>query len=166
VAAPPPQQAYPQPQYPQAQYPQAPQPHRPVRPSGVAITAMILCTLASLWQIWGDIVLFSALDGIFGAPWWIIASNVVGTIGDVILIAGTILMWRRRPLGRILAVIGLGVALVTVFGVRLMALSEDVSFEWSSLTYLYLTLTVLSLAFVLLPSTGRYLKGGRDRVLA
>ena len=153
----------PQPLHPQPLYPQAPDPQRPASSSGVAILAMILCTVSSLCLVG------SAISVVIGSPPILVdvppgvsaLDNGVWTIGDILVIVGTILMWGRTPAGRILAIIGLGMVLASMLGIELVALSRPydntVVRPW---TYPINVFTVLSLAFALLPDTGRHVKAG------
>jgi serine/threonine protein kinase len=158
---PPPQQPYPQPLYPQAPYPQP-----PTSASGIAITAMILCTASSLSLVWSAISFLSGYPPLVAhtdmPPGVTLLANGVWTIGDILLIIGTILMWSRTSAGRILAIIGLSMVLASMLALELVALSapdDSVVRPW---TYLINIFTVLSLAFVLLPGTGRYFKAGHS----
>lgn len=84
--------------------------------------------------------------------------------GNVIL--GTVLMWSRVAAGRVVAVIGLGMVLIPMLGFEIAALAaprEGIVMPW---TYLINVVTVASLAFLLLPGTGRYLKARRVPALA
>jgi hypothetical protein len=40
-------------------------------------------------------------------PGMIAMTNWMWTIGDVLAISGTVLLWRPKPVGRVLAIIGL-----------------------------------------------------------
>jgi serine/threonine protein kinase len=149
----------------QPPYPQAPYPQRSASSSGIAITAMILCTLSSLSLVWSAISFLTGSPPLVARadmpPGVTLLANGVWTIGDLLLIVGTILMWSRTSAGRILAIIGLSLVLTSMLALELVALSApDDSFvrPW---TYLINVFTVLSLAFVLLPGTGSYLKAGR-----
>jgi len=142
-------------------YPQVPYLQRPASSSGVAITAMILCTVTSLLLVW------SAISVLIGSPPVATSrmppgvgalGNWMWTIGDILLISGTILMWRRRTTGRLLVIIGLGLVLAAMLGFELAALSAPSIV--SPLIYLINVFTVVSLVFVLLPGTDRHLKTG------
>jgi hypothetical protein len=54
---------------------------------------------------------------------WASALNVVCSIGDILLIVGTIFTWCRNPAGRVLAIGGLCLTLAAVVGFELMAVS-------------------------------------------
>lgn len=150
------QQPNPQPMHSQSPYLQLPAPS-----AGIAIAAMILCTASSLSLVWSAVSFLVGLAPIESpakAPGVILLSNGVWTIGDILLIIATILMWGRAPVGRILAIIGLIMVLISMVSLELVALStphDSIVRPW---TYAINALTVLSLAFVLLPDTGRYLK--------
>lgn len=70
-------------------------------------------------------------------------------------------MWRRKSVGPILAAVGLGMVAVASLGVELTAFLASVYIAPGPLTYLIDVCTVLSLLFVLLPGTSRYLKTHR-----
>lgn len=158
-----PQQPYPQPFYPQGPYPQAPYPQRPASPSGIAITALILCTAASLSLVWSATSVIAGNPPVLGdmPSGAALLGNAVWTIGDILVIIGTILMWSRASAGRVLAIIGLSMVLAAMVGFELVALSATYAGFVSPWAYLINVLTILSLAFVLLPDTGRYLRAGR-----
>jgi len=145
-----------------AMYPQTHFLQRPPPSSSVAITASILCTTSSLYLI------YSAISVIIGQPPVIIHSyippgavlldNGVWTVGDILVIVGTILMWSRTPAGRLLTIIGLGMVLASMLGFELVALSEPNAIIVRPWAYPINFLTKLSLGFVLLPTTGSYVK--------
>lgn len=157
----PPQQPYPQAQYPQPPYPQPPYP----QPTpGIAVVATVLCTLTSLCVVWSTISLMAGEPFVvhFGsqAPVWATVLNLVWSIGDILLIIGTIFLWSRNALGRILAAVGLCLVLASVVGFEVAAASmpDLVVRPW---TWTIDFFAVLALAFVLLPATGTYLRSGR-----
>ena len=156
---------HPPPQQPQGPYPLAPYPPQPVPAPGIAVTAMVLCTLTSLCVVWSVIglVVGNAFVVVYGLqfPGWATALNVIWAIGDLLLIVGTIFMWARNAAGRILAVAGLCLALAAVVSFELVSVStpgEVVVRPWAWLIDIF---AVLGLAFVLLPGTGAYLNAGR-----
>jgi hypothetical protein len=155
-----PQQPYPQPLYPQAPYLQ-----RPAPSSGIAITAVVLCTVSSLSLVWSAISFLIGLPPVEDTsmpPGAGILANLVWTIGDILLIIGTIMMWSRAPAGRILAIIGLSMVLTSMLSFELAAWAaphDSIVRPW---TYAINIFTILSLAFVLLPDTGRYLSAQRS----
>jgi serine/threonine protein kinase len=148
-------------------YPQTPYPQRPASSSSVAITAMILCTIASLFLVWSAISFVNGLAPITtrsssmppGASGF---GNLAWSIGDIVLIVGTILMWSRTSAGRILAIIGLSMVLASMLAFELVALSAPHDSIVRPLTYFINVATVLSLVFVLLPDTGKHLKAGHS----
>lgn len=161
----PPGQPYPQGPYPQAPYPQGPYPPQPA--SGIAITASVLCTLACLCVAWSVISLvlgdpFVVSHG-FHLPLWAIVLNVVWSIGDILLVVGTVFLWCRNAVGRVLAATGLCLVLATVIGFELVAVSAPGIVLVRPWTWLIDVFAVLALAFVLLPGTGAYLRGNTGR---
>jgi hypothetical protein len=158
---------YPPPQqpYPPTAYPQAPYPPQPVSSYGIGVTAMILCTFASLCVVWSVIGLlvgdpFVVSYG-FHLPAWSTVLNVVWSIGDILLIIGTIFMWCRNAPGRVLAAVGLSLVLAAVVTVEVVAVSMPADLLVRPWTWVIDIFAVLGLAFVLLPGTGEYLKAGR-----
>lgn len=153
------------PPYPAAPYPQAPYPPQPAPSAGVGVAAMVLCTLACVCVVWSVISLIVGSPFVvsysFGLPPWATALNVVWSIGDILLIIGTILMWGRNAAGRIMAVAGLCLVLASVVGFELVAVSTPGDLVVRPQTWLIDVFVVLSLAFVLLPGTSEYLKAGR-----
>lgn len=148
-------------------YPQAPYPpqHQPQPAPTIAVTAMVLCTLASLCVVWSVISLivgdpFVVSHG-FHLPPWATALNVVWSVGDILLIVGTIFMWCRNAAGRVLAAGGLCLALAVVVSFELVAASMPGDLVVRPWTWLIDVFAVLGLAFVLLPGTGAYLRAGR-----
>lgn len=172
----PPQQPYPQAQYQQPPYqqppyqqlpypqPPYPQPLYPQPAPGIAVAATVLCTLTSLCVVWSTISLMAGNPFVvhFGspAPMWATVLNLVWSIGDILLIIGTIFLWSRSALGRILAAVGLCLVLASVVGFEVAAASmpDLVVRLW---TWSIDFFAVLALAFVLLPATGTYLRSGR-----
>ena len=152
----------PQPGYP---YAPAPYPPQPSSSSGVAVAAMVLCGLACACVVWSVISLIVGEPFVvsysFGLPAWATALNVGWSIGDILLIVGTILMWGRHTAGRILAVAGLCLVLITVVSFELVAVSTPDNLLVRPQTWLIDVFVVLSLAFVLLPGTSEYLRAGR-----
>lgn len=139
--------------YQQAPYPQAPYPQQPAPSPGIAIAAMLLCTLTCLCVV----------SHSFRLPSWATVLNVVWAIGDIFLVVGTIFMWCRNVVGRIMAIVGLCLELAAVVSLELAAASmpdDPLVRPW---TWLIDVFAVLGLAFVLLPGTGAYLKAGRAR---
>jgi len=148
---------------PQSPHQQAPYPARPAFSSGTGITAKILCTVSSLSLV------FSAVQVVLGVPPfgsysdlppWATLDNGVWSIGDILVIVGTILMWRSASVGRILAVTGLSMAMAGMLGFELVAFSRPgiVVQPWVYPIFLFL---LLSLAFVLLPDTSRHSNADR-----
>jgi hypothetical protein len=126
---------------------------------------MVLCTLTSLCAVWSVISLivgdpFVVSYG-FHLPPWATALNVVWSVGDILLIVGTIFMWCRNAAGRVLAIGGLCLALAAVVSFELIAVSTPGDLVVRPWTWLIDVFAVLGLAFVLLPGTGAYLKAGR-----
>jgi len=158
-SAPPFQQPYPQPVYPQAPYPQPPAPT-----PGVAAIAMMLCTVTSLFLVWSAISVLTGSPPVASSelpPGVMAMANWMWTIGDILVISGTILLWRRKPVGRVLAIIGLCLVLTAMLGFEIAALSAPHASVVRPLAYFINVFTVLSLVFVLLPGTDKYLKAGR-----
>jgi serine/threonine protein kinase len=147
---------------PQQAYPQAPHPQRPAS-SGIAITATVLCTISSLLLVWSGISVAMG-NAPVDADLPVEASRVgngMWTLGDILLIVGTILLWTRQSAGRLVAIIGVSMVLAAMLGFELAALSASDYGTVTPLAYLINVFTVLSLVFLLLPSTGRYLKAKR-----
>jgi Caspase domain/WD domain, G-beta repeat len=145
---------------------QAPYPQRPASPSGIAITAMILCTISSLSLIWSAISTvvglppFSLLSDTYMPPEATLLDNGAWSIGDILLIIGTILMWGQKSAGRRLAITGLSMVLISVLSFELVALSTPDDIVVRPWIYPVFVFTLLSLAVALLSGTGRYLKAG------
>lgn len=150
---------------PPAPYPQAYYPPQPVPSPGIAVTAMVLCTLTCLCVVW-SVVGFLMGDPFvvsrgFHLPPWATALNVVWAIGDIFLIVGTIFMWSRNAVGRVLAIVGLCLVLATVISFEVAAASMSAHLVVRPWAWFIDAFAVLGLAFVLLPGTGAYLKAGR-----
>jgi serine/threonine protein kinase len=145
-------------------YPQAPYTQQPASSSGIAITAMILCTVSSLYAIWSATSFLVGIPSVIGPgpPWGTLLGNVIWTIGDILLIVGTILMWCRKSAGRIPAIIGLSMVLASMLSSELAALSAPYGGFVAPWMFPANVLFALSLVIVLLPGTGRYLKAGRS----
>ncbi|TCO43792.1 serine/threonine-protein kinase [Actinocrispum wychmicini] len=154
------QELYPPPPYPQAPYQRSRQRHA----SGLADAAMILCTVSSLFLAvsGGGFILFGLPTVVNDIPSWaVVLTDVMWGIGDILVLVGTILMWCKKSAGRMLAIIGLSMVVASTLGLELVSLSASLDVIMSPLQYLINVFTVLSLALVLLPSTGRYLKAQR-----
>ncbi|HJP76451.1 MAG TPA: hypothetical protein VJ914_19440 [Pseudonocardiaceae bacterium] len=155
----------PQQPIPPAPYQQGYYPPQPAPSPGIAVTAMVLCTLTCLCVVSSVVALvlgspFVVSHG-FHLPSWATALNVVWSIGDIFLVVGTIFMWSRNAVGRVLAAAGLCLVLATVISFEVAAASMSGGLVVRPWTWLIDVSAVLALAFVLLPGTGAYLKAGR-----
>jgi hypothetical protein len=150
-------------------HPQTPYLQRPASPSGTAITAMILCTVSSLSLIWSAISTvigssaFTLLSDTYMPPGAILLNNGVWSIGDILVIIGTILLWGRKSAGRMLAITGLSMVLVSVLAFELVAVSTPDDIIVRPWIYPIFVVILLSLAFALLSGTSGYLKPGSTR---
>lgn len=142
---------------------QVPHLQRAAFSSVTAITAKILCTVSSLFLIYSAISVirgFPPFRSYSDLPPWATLDNGAWSIGDILVIVGTILMWGRTSAGRILAIIGLSMVMASMLGFELAALSAPGSIVVMPWVYPIYVFLILSLSFVLLPGNGRYLKVG------
>ena len=178
------------PQYPQpSAYPAAPA--APAQPSGgTAITAGVLATLGGLLSLgitavslFFLIVIASIgsnfdrsdvefLDSIFGVlaiglVAVVIITLVLGTLLSVLLIAGAVLLFRRKMLGRWLVVSGCAVAIVSnlMTSVFTTAVTSD---DWYSpegvvSALLGLAFPIITMVLALLPSTTAWIRAEQNR---
>lgn len=172
---------YPQ-NYPSGQYPQAPGGGYPAYPGGVdpmqapppsggtAITTAILAILGGLVQG------FEGAAGLFGgaslagdssgmahsAPVLLIIIGGVTFVAGILLLVGAIMMFVRKPVGRMLVIIGCGLTIATVLGTIAWTV---IGLGGSPSMFLLLTGTVfpiLTLVLAILGSTKRYLAAPRQ----
>ena len=180
------------PQYPQpGAYPVPPA--APAQPSGgTAITAGVLATLGGLLSLgitavslFFLIVIASIgsnfdrsdvefLDSIFGVlaiglVAVVIITLVLGTLLSVLLIAGAVLLFRRKMLGRWLVVSGCAVAIVSnlMTSVFTTAVTSD---DWYSpegvvSALLGLAFPIITMVLALLPSTTAWIRAEQGRAV-
>lgn len=174
----PPQQSYPHP-YPPYQHPGYPQqypgyPYPPHRPpgSGTAVTAIVLSLITGLFQTFAVIGYFALVSelsatGNAARPWvpgFLTFEGIVHFLAAAALVAGAVLLIRRKPAGRWLTA-GAGIALVTMqiveFGVRSTILPTQDPNPLGMLTSVILPITIIIVA--LSGSTRRWLAENPSR---
>lgn len=179
------------PQYPQPGAYPAP-PTAPAQPSGgTAITAGVLAALGGLLSLGVTavslfflIVIASIgsnfdrsdlkfLDSIYGflaigMVAMVIIGLVLGTILSVLLIAGAVLLFRRKMLGRWLVVSGCAVAIVsnlmTYFFTTAVTSGDWTSPESVASALVGLAFPIVTMVLVLLPSTTAWIRAPRNPV--
>jgi hypothetical protein len=173
----PPQQSYPHP-YPQQpyQHPGFPQqyPFQPNRSpgSGTAVTAIVLSLITAFFQTFaviGYLALVSELSAAGNAarPWvpgFLAFESIVHFLAAAVLVAGAVLLIRRKTAGRWLTA-GAGIALLTMqsveFGVHSAIVPSEDPSPLGTLISVILPITIIIVA--LSGSTRRWLAENRSR---
>lgn len=178
------------PQYPQPGAYPAP-PAAPAQPSGgTAITAGVLAALGGLLGLGltavslffliaiasigsnfdhSDLELLDSIFGVLaiGMVAVVIIGFVLGTLLSVLLIAGAVLLFRRKMLGRWLVVSGCAVAIVSnlMTSVFTTAVTSDGRYSPESVVsaFVGLAFPIVTMVLVLLPSTTAWIKAGQSQ---
>jgi Caspase domain len=126
----------------------------------MAITAMSLCSVSCLCALLSAASFLAGIESVSGSvlPGMALLYDGVWTVGDVLLIAGTIQMWQKKPAGRQRTATGLAMVLAPMAGFELAALTAHPEGYIAPWMYSANLLLALSLVFLLLPGTSRYLK--------
>lgn len=129
---------------------------------GWATTAKILCTVSSLYVIWSATSFIAGIASVSGPvpPWADLLGNGIWTVGDILVLVGTIQMWRRKSAGRKRASTGLSMVLASMLGFEIAALTTPHDGFVAPWMYPANVLFALSLAVLLSPGTSRDLKAG------
>ncbi|MGV0837055.1 hypothetical protein [Mycolicibacterium thermoresistibile] len=188
----PPTPGYQQPGHPQHGYPQPPYsggypPYGPPPgpPSGAtAVSAAVLAGLGAFANLGASLLALIGLFGLAalandptygdvdvpGAASALIVVLVLGSlICGVMLAVGTVLLLRRRMLGRWLVVAGCGIVLVQCLVGLVVESTLSARYEYYQsgfgITALHMIFATITLVLVLLPSTTKWLQAGQHRAV-
>ncbi|MBF6328603.1 hypothetical protein [Nocardia transvalensis] len=144
----------------------------PAPGNGTAITAGVLAALGAVAQFVGGVVnivlgatgfgLDLEVTGVTSRSWWpayLVATGVLALVLAALLGPGSVALFRRRPIGRLLIVTGCGMAIgVSVAGwVVLSAAGGSDAFLGAVSGPLNMAFPILTMVFTLLPATSRWL---------